>query len=433
MNNKIFKQMRHDGASNLWLIIELIILSSVAWWMGFYFWNNLSVRLKPYGLDINNVYKLEIKTYSEDSPLHKESRFYVPAGFEDASEEKIGRKIIVDALEESPLVVAVTPYKSAPVYSFVFQGNNFWEVSDTAQNYSANSNCMQIGPDFFKVFPTTGIHGESAERLNEIANSLQWIVTSNTQTIADPEFKGDPDRLYNLKVTKDKKKTNTIGAVIPPVKRVDFEDPGHSTLFVPREGKYSDDIIYVRVQSGKSEEFEQYLAELNKELIADGNSSILSIKRMEKIREDMNSGPNAELINYVACILFLILMIFLGILGTFWYRTRQRIHEIAIRKVTGATNGSIFMRLLSEGIILLLIATPFALGIDWYLLMGELGSVSDLGDNPLAISKYYQTCTTGVRVALITFLTMALIIIAGISLPARKAVRVDPAEVLRGE
>ena len=47
---------------------------------------------------------------------------------------------------------------------------------------------------------------------------------------------------------------------------------------------------------------------------------------------------------------FLLLNIFLGLLGTFWFRTQQRRSEIALHKVHGASDMSIFTRLISEGL-----------------------------------------------------------------------------------
>ena len=67
----------------------------------------------------------------------------------------------------------------------------------------------------------------------------------------------------------------------------------------------------------------------------------------------------------------LLLNIFLGLLGTFWFRTQQRRGEIALHKAMGATDGAVFGRLMSEGMFLLLIlfmATNFG---SW--LFGHIG------------------------------------------------------------
>ena len=69
---------------------------------------------------------------------------------------------------------------------------------------------------------------------------------------------------------------------------------------------------------------------------------------------------------------FLLLNIFLGLLGTFWFRTQQRRGEIALMKSFGGTNKSVYMRLLSEGIIILLLATIPAIIVDYNLAHADI-------------------------------------------------------------
>lgn len=71
---------------------------------------------------------------------------------------------------------------------------------------------------------------------------------------------------------------------------------------------------------------------------------------------------------------FLLLNIFLGLLGTFWFRTQQRRGEIALMKSLGGTDHSIFVRQLAEGLILLVVATIPAIFIDWNLANSELNA-----------------------------------------------------------
>lgn len=121
---------------------------------------------------------------------------------------------------------------------------------------------------------------------------------------------------------------------------------------------------------------------------------------------------------------FLLLNIFLGLLGTFWFRTQQRRSEIALHKAHGATDRAIFIRLLSEGILLLAIVTPVALLIDYNLANLELNSW-----------RNGTTLEWGrlLLCAAISFVLIALMIIIGIGIPARKAMKVQPAEALHDE
>ena len=96
----------------------------------------------------------------------------------------------------------------------------------------------------------------------------------------------------------------------------------------------------------------------------------------------------------------------------------------ADRKAHGATDRAIFIRLLSEGILLLAIVTPVALLIDYNLANLELNSW-----------RNGTTLEWGrlLLCAAISFVLIALMIIIGIGIPARKAMKVQPAEALHDE
>ena len=138
-----------------------------------------------------------------------------------------------------------------------------------------------------------------------------------------------------------------------------------------------------------------------------------------KIRESFQRGFTNDLRNSITGMIFLMVNIFLGLLGTFWFRTQQRTSEIAIRRVNGATRRSIFRRLIGEGLLLLTIVTPVAAIIDINLALTEI--VSWLEWPRMIVS------------VIAVYIIMALMIVGGIYFPARKAMNTDPAEALHDE
>ena len=121
----------------------------------------------------------------------------------------------------------------------------------------------------------------------------------------------------------------------------------------------------------------------------------------------------------------MLISVFLGLLGTFWFRTQQRTSEIAMRKVNGATDASVFRRLIGEGLLMLAIATPPAVLIDWLLCHYELNA--RYGMNGFFSASRF-VITVGV-----TLLLMGLMVIAGIWFPAHKATGIEPARALADE
>ena len=124
--------------------------------------------------------------------------------------------------------------------------------------------------------------------------------------------------------------------------------------------------------------------------------------------------------------LFLLANVFLGLLGTFWYRTRTRVSEIALRKTLGATNSSVFRPLMAEGFTLLGIAVVIAAIIVGVLVKLEIANMQFYG---------YEALDTHAVVvnAVASLLMLAAVIAIGIWIPARSAMKVDPAISLRSE
>ena len=123
---------------------------------------------------------------------------------------------------------------------------------------------------------------------------------------------------------------------------------------------------------------------------------------------------------YLVVIGFMVIIIFIGLLGTFWFRVQQRTGEIAIRRVCGASRGSIFRRLIGEGIVLLVVATLIAAGVGWFLAFGL---------------NYFEHYT--VRELLLLEIATFIVAIIGIALsivaPAWLAMRIEPARAVKDE
>ena len=88
-----------------------------------------------------------------------------------------------------------------------------------------------------------------------------------------------------------------------------------------------------------------------------GNVFIAEVRSFDDIRRNYQQSQTNSMRSYILGMVFLLLNIFLGLLGTFWFRTQQRRGEIALMKSLGGTDHSVFVRQLVEGLLLLVIAT----------------------------------------------------------------------------
>ena len=194
------------------------------------------------------------------------------------------------------------------------------------------------------------------------------------------------------------------------------------TLLRPTQFTYANELS-VRVLDNMDVDFAENLMKDADGALRVGNWYIASVQPFSYIKDNYNRNPKAEMRNTIVCALFLLLNIFLGILGTFWFRTQQRNKEIALRMVSGATRSDIFRRIIGEGQILLLLVTPIAIVIDWLLTVNEFTSWYD---------GYFEPVHFCVSV-LVAWALMALMIAIGVFFPARRAMAISPAAAMKSE
>lgn len=210
------------------------------------------------------------------------------------------------------------------------------------------------------------------------------------------------------------------------MKRYDYENPKSSILIpIKINSDNASELrqIVIKVKPGTGEKFKNNIEDNIARLYAVGNTYAIDIKSMNDIRDDIQRNDYQKILESVTCILFLITSIFLGLLGTFWFRTCQRTGEIAIRKVNGATDTDIFRRLISEGLLLLVASIPFVIILDILIVKLELTVITSISDS---IYNYIITFV-------ITYIMLAAMIILGIFFPAKKAMGINPAEALKDE
>ena len=430
MKRKLYKQIRHEWRSNLWLAVELVIVSSVLWYIADIVSSQLSTCKTPLGYDTEDVYNITFGKVSSKSASYQKPEPN-PGESEDeaasrASSEAL--KTIFDRLRSKPFVECLAWGSSGP-YNYNFWGETLKILShrsDSLTKLDYNNN-IRISADYPKVFKMHGHNGETPQQLSKLIEEGKLIIAVG-QIMEYPIPGINANSLINNDVAfgdDGSGDRNVIGAVIPTLRRSEYEPAQFTTTLRPMT-EFSPYNVYVRVPKGAGKQFEEYFNsdEAQRELSV-GNYYPLQITSMQKIRNDFHRNDDAMVRNMIIACGFLLLTVFLGLFGAFWFRTQQRVKEIAIRKVAGATRMNIFRRLISEGLLILFISSPMAWVIDWLIV-----------HNDWVISRYYFPSTFTVRCileALGVLAIMVTVIVIGIYFPASKAMKVEPADVLRGE
>ena len=221
-----------------------------------------------------------------------------------------------------------------------------------------------------------------------------------------------------------------LGAALQDVRYSDFEQARFCYSFVFNIEQLNpahinpDCELCIRVKENMDHDFIARLKADSESQYCIGNIYIADIRSFADIRRAFQQSQMNQLRNYTVGMGFLLLNIFLGLLGTFWFRTQQRRGEIALHKIHGATDRAVFARLLSEGFLLLLLVTIPALIIDFNLAKLELNAWHN--GTTLEWDRLLLCAAA-------TFVLIGLMIVIGIWYPARKAMQVQPAEALHDE
>ena len=181
--------------------------------------------------------------------------------------------------------------------------------------------------------------------------------------------------------------------------------------------------LCVRVREGQDNDFIERLKADSESQFRIGNIFISEIRSFKDIRRNYQQAWTNDIRNYVMGMGFLLLNIFLGLLGTFWFRTQQRRKEVALRLALGSSRRGIFSCLMYEGVLLLTLAAVPAAVIAFNIGYAEL---VDVGKMPFDAGRFLPALA-------LTWLLMALMIVAGIWYPAYGAMKVHPAEALHDE
>jgi len=424
MNTKLFHQIKNEWRSNMWLIAELLLVSCVLWFLVDGLYVKAKIYTQPRGFDISHCYLITIGTLSSND-----------VGFvnEDTVQMNKDYKEMMDRLARRSEVEAVSLSQN----SYPYNGSN---ASSGPIKYgrmanTGNSLRRTVTPDFFRVFRYEGARGETPEQLSKLLSSKDVCIASDN---IFQEYGVSMKSLISKKIdipmsvlwdTKNDNSYHTVAASIKPVRYDDFYDiTKHSAatvvILAPEDSYIDMNELCVRVKADKDVKFMENLWHDSDKQFRVGNIYISNIESFSDIRKDYSQDQVNDVRNYLFGVGFLMFNIFLGLLGTFWFRTQQRRSEIALFKALGATNRSVFGREIAEGLLLLTIATIPAVIIDWNLAFAELTPY---------LEGYHLEASRFIITVVITWLLIALMIVLGNWLPANKAVQVQPAEALHEE
>lgn len=398
--------MLNEWRSNIWIVIELVIVLLVLQLIFGMLYSIYSLRKPVLHADFDDIYVAWIDNLEEDCDG------YVP--YDSAHSAATDLEMLMTRLRSNPCVEKAGYGTSNSIpYQYNFWGTAVGLPGD--EKRTAFVNVRGISPEMLEVMQIGGVRGETPGQLADIMRRGYTLLSEAEMPAADTpraaDFVGK-----DVEKKQDPPEIRHVGAIAELMRRSDFEPTFYSTYYEPI-GPEDARLIVLRLKPGMGHRF---VESTNVADMHAGNMFATDFTSMADLR-DMCQMETTQTINGITvCALFVLVMIFLGFLGTFWFRTQQRVPEIAIRKVNGATNRDIYQRFFAEGLILLGVAVVVASPVTVWIVR----NLCDLMKMPVFENKL-------VVPVIYSIVVLGLLIIAGIYAPARRAAAVKPAEALK--
>lgn len=404
MMKNILKQLWNQRKVNGWIATELLLVSIFLWVITdrmVYQYDNFT---RPLGFEIEDTYQMYLDELSSTAPRFVEQTD--EKNIEDLQTilSRIRKVDGVEALSASSCAMPYCRCNSSRMFMSV-HGNDSIVKSGMARF---------VTPEYFKVFRILTPEGTFAGQ----ANRYELVVSKD---LADSLKVNRGDSIVSL--GRDESKAFIIELCTEVRYAEVWSNVQNAYTVVPENDLIAErwpDELCIRFRAGMTDEQRTAVWDQIKSACLLNNYSFFYYKSFKDIRKDYISSITDQIRTECWYAFFLLANIFLGVIGTFWFRTQHRRSEIALRLAIGASCRSVFTQLIVEGVVLFSVIIPIVI-------------------IALANIAYFDLLYPGITVArflagmFITWGLMALMIVAGIWYPARQAMKVHPAEALREE
>lgn len=423
MIQHILKIMKSEQKSISWIILELLLVFVVMWFC--YDYLNLMYNRynQPSGQNTDNTYVLEFGMKDD----YKE-RFNSLMGQGDIAsiEEEFANdgKQILEQLKKMPYIEAAAfsqyglPYGNADGY----YGYRVAGVSGEALTKFISSEYLDVYRINISKFAGYDFANYAARQ----------IITSPDK---NGKFNTLPVGLVK-EVVLDQDSLKVAG-VAGKLKIIDYEayeqmvfQPIDRWATIPSNPGTD---ISIRVKEDADNDFIYKFKNDVQDKLDIGAFYFISLRPIEKLKEQrmLEKGYTTDIRNVCLVIIFIVINVFLGIFGTFWFRTQSRRSEIGLRCAVGSTKQQINTLVMGEAFIMLLLisipATVLALLFSYFDIVNSLGVPGvPHGNLELGLFHYLHNYVA-------TTAILAIMIFLGTYFPARQAMKIQPSRALRSE
>ncbi len=347
MIKHIFKTIWNERKINAWILLELVVVFCILWFCMDYMSFTLKGLLEPKGFDINHTYRINISMKDEGRKILSSS--------DAEAKEQITEDIwtIYDRIEKYPAIEAISFSNQAYPYT-----GSYSSTSMNVDSVNFGFRIKSVTPGFFDVFKIKLIHGTAFNWENIATDNPVIISANNDNLFADK----NPEKVELIGAEESARKV--IG-VAERNKRIDYE-PYEPIMYSPIK-RWSQSIagyreLCIRVKPEADKNFRERFAEDMRSQLQLGYYYLSGIEPISKAKEEYLgwSGYGDNFKSIYSITIFLVINIFLGVIGTFWFRIQSRRSEIGLRLALGASKANVKKMFIAETFMLLFLASIIA-------------------------------------------------------------------------
>lgn len=428
MIKSIFIQLWNRKRSNAFLLVELLLIFCLLWYIVDYFFVlgfNYSI---PNYRDVDHTYQVNIRQFPSDHPEYRAE--------EDKPDVMLANySRILNTIRNHPDVesIGVSFYNVAPG-SDSFRNISFMAPLDTSKRFSPQVFTIDPAEDFLKVFRHTIDNGKKVVSTQDLDWTVQRPIII-TKMMEDHFFDGPAP---GAKIIGGENVDFTVIGVIDNLKRFDAHRPHY--LFFRPESVSKDNInrAEISIRINPSADTRSFITKFKNDITAAvriGNFHLTSVVSYKKRTQNLDIvyGLTSEIRTRAGMMLFFLINIILCLIGTFWYRVRERREEIGLRMAIGSSRKGIRNLFLAEGLCLLSLIIIPAMILEYQFV--HAGLLDTFGRDPSNLMGYLpdRTMVRFLITNALTTLILAIAILSAVCLPAHRAASMPPADALHYE
>lgn len=410
MIKHIIKIIFNERKANAWIFLELLIVSFCMWFLVDKLYTSYVFYNQPTDLNIENVYRAKWSIVDSCSSEYNTS---------DEMRQKSVRLQLMglkDIISRYKGVEAVTlSYFGAP-----YTGSNIGDKFEVDSVNFSFAEVRMVSEEYPVVYRMMS-NSSSSEELSQILKEDKLIISKKlseklfgdrTVVGASLTCKGHEALLGDVLESSRYEERQGLGNIVYCLLG-DVDSWAQAPSFV-LDFRVRDNEV-----DGFMERFREDMGQMRY-----GNLFVSDISSMEDIRDTFHRNLYVDHKSKYGVIAFLLVNVFIGIIGTFWYRTEQRKREMGLRMAIGSTRNHLRYILFSEGLLILSLSyiLTLILSANFYFFKINLAGV----DSEIYIARFFIAHA-------IVFALMAIMIVLGIYMPSKTTTKLNPAEVLHAE